>query len=59
MKAAELTLIVLSARGLSLEDKLFLRVLTRCVDACLRNLRKKGLVKMTRPPGSLGPWEIA
>ena len=25
----------------------------------LRNLRNKGLVKMTRPPGSLGLWQIA
>jgi hypothetical protein len=59
MPVADLALVVLEGRGLSLDDKPFLRVLTRRVDACLRNLRKKGLVKRTRPPGSLGLWEIA
>jgi hypothetical protein len=59
MPVADLALVVLEGRGLSLDDKPFLRVLVRRVDACLRNLRKKGLVKRTRPPGSLGLWQIA
>jgi hypothetical protein len=58
MPVSELALVVLSERGLSLDDKPFLVVLKRRVDACLRTLRKKGLVKTTRPPGSLGHWEI-
>jgi hypothetical protein len=36
-----------------------MRTLSRRVGACLRNLRKKKLVMMTRPPGSLGLWQIA
>jgi hypothetical protein len=59
LPVSELMLIVLSGRGLNPDDKPFMRVLSRRVGACLRNLRKKGLVKMTRPPGSLGLWEIA
>jgi hypothetical protein len=59
MPVADLALIVLEGRGLSLDDKPFLRVLQKRVDACLRNLRKRGLVKRTRPPGSLGLWQIA
>jgi hypothetical protein len=59
MPVSELALVVLRERGLSLDDKPFLVVLKRRVDACLRTLRKKGLVNMTRPPGSLGLWEIA
>ena len=57
MPVMDLTLIVLEGRGLSPDDKPFLRILRRRVDACLRNLRKRGLVRMTRPPGSLGHWE--
>lgn len=59
MLVADLSLVVLEGRGLSLDDKPFLRVLQKRVDACLRNLRKKGLVKRTRPHGSLGLWEIS
>jgi hypothetical protein len=59
MLVADLSLIVLEGRGLSLDDKPFLRVLQKRVDACLRNLRKKGLVKRTQPHGSLGLWQIA
>lgn len=59
LPVSELTLVVLAGRGLTADDKPFLRVLSRRVGACLRNLRKKGLVKMTRPPGSLGLWQIA
>ena len=58
LPVSDLTLTVLTGRGLSPDDKPFMRVLSRRVGACLRNLRKKGLVKMTRPPGSLGLWEI-
>jgi hypothetical protein len=58
LPVSELTLIVLAGRGLSLDDKPFLRVLSRRVGACLRNLRKKGLVRLVRQPGSLGLWEI-
>jgi hypothetical protein len=59
MPVSDLAMVVLTERGLSPDDKPFLAVLRRRVDACLRNLRKKGLAKMTRPPGSLGLWEIA
>jgi hypothetical protein len=58
MPVSELAMVVLSERGLSVDDKPFLVVLKRRVDACLRTLRKKGLVKTTRPAGSLGLWEI-
>ena len=56
---SDLTLIVAAGRAINPDDKPFMRILMRRVGACLRNLRKKGLVKMTRPPGSLGLWEIA
>ena len=55
----ELTMIVAAGRGLSPDDKPFMRTLSRRVGACLRHLRKKSLVEMTRPPGSLGLWQIA
>lgn len=55
---SDLTLIVAAGRGINSDDKPFMRILSRRVGACLRNLRKKGLVTMTRPPGSLGLWEI-
>jgi len=56
LPVSELTLIVLAGRGLSPDDKPFMRILSKRVGACLRNLKKKGLVSMTRLPGSL--WEI-
>lgn len=58
LPVSELMLIVLTGRGLSIDDKPFMRVLSRRVGACLRTLRKKGLVKMTRPLGQVGVWEI-
>lgn len=58
LPVSELTLIVLAGRGLNADDKPFMRILSRRVGACLRHLRKKGLIVMTRPPGSLGIWEI-
>jgi hypothetical protein len=58
MPVSELALVVLSERGLSADDKPFLIVLKRRVDACLRSLRKKGLVRSQRPIGSLHLWEI-
>jgi len=33
-------------------------ILRRRVDACLRNLRKRGTVRSTLPAGSLTLWEI-
>ena len=59
LPVSDLTLIVAAGRGINPDDKLFMRVLSRRVGACLRNLRKKKLVAMTRPPGSLGLWQIA
>jgi hypothetical protein len=56
---SDLTLIVAAGRGINPDDKPFMRVLSRRVGACLRNLRKKKLVAMTRPAGSLGLWQIA
>ena len=54
-----LTLIVAAGRAINPDDKPFMRVLYRGrVGACLRNLRKKKLVIMIRPPGSLGLWAI-
>lgn len=55
---SDLTLVVAAGRGINTDDKPFMRILSRRVGACLRNLRKKELVVMTRPPGSLGLWEI-
>jgi hypothetical protein len=56
---SDLTLIVAAGRGINPDDKPFMRVVSRRVGACLRNLRKKKLVAMTRPAGSLGLWQIA
>ena len=58
LPVSELTLVVLAGRGLTAEDKPFMRVLSRRVGACLRNLRKKGLVRLKREVGQLGLWEI-
>jgi hypothetical protein len=58
MPVSDLTLIVAAGRGISPDDKPFMRTLSRRVGACLRNLRKKKLVQMMRPPGSLGLWQI-
>ena len=55
---SDLTLIVAAGRGINPDDKPFMRVLSRRVGACLRNLRKKNLVKITRPAKSLGLWKI-
>lgn len=59
LPVSQLTLAVLAGRGLSADDKPFVAILSKRVGACLRNLRKKGLVKMNRPLGSYGHWEIA
>jgi hypothetical protein len=58
LPVSDLTLTVAAGRGINPDDKPFMRVLSRRVGACLRNLRKKKLVAMTRPPGSLGLWQI-
>ena len=58
LPVAELTLHVLAGRGLTAEDKPFMRVLGRRVGACLRNLRKKGLVTLTRSVDGIGLWGI-
>ncbi len=58
MPVSDLTLIVAAGRGITSDDKPFMRILSRRVGACLRNLRKKKLVEMSRPPGSLGLWGI-
>jgi len=58
LPVSDLTLIVAAGRAINPDDKPFMRVLSRRVGACLRNLRKKKLVVMTRPPGSLGVWAI-
>ena len=58
LPVSDLTLVVAAGRAINPDDKPFMRTLSRRVGACLRNLRKKNLVVMTRPPGSLGLWEI-
>lgn len=58
MRISDLSLTVAAGRGINPDDKPFIRVLSRRVGARLRNLRKKNLVTMTRPPGSLGLWQI-
>jgi hypothetical protein len=58
LPVSDLTLVVAAGRGINPDDKPFMRILSRRVGACLRNLRKKNLVLMTRPPGSLGLWKI-
>jgi hypothetical protein len=55
----DLTLLVAASRAISTDDKPFMIILRRRVDACLRNLRKRGLVRSARPSGSLTLWEIA
>jgi hypothetical protein len=58
LPVSDLTLLVAAGRAINPDDKPFMRILSKRVGACLRNLRKKGLVEMTRPPGSLGLWAI-
>lgn len=58
LPVAELTLHVLAGRGLTNNDRPFMRVLGRRVGACLRNLRKKGLVTLTRSVDGIGLWAI-
>ena len=53
MPLSDLTLLVAAGRGINPDDKPFMRILSRRVGACLRNLRKKELVTMTRPPEAL------
>jgi len=55
----DLTLTVAASRGITTDDKPFMIILRRRVDACLRNLRKRGTVKSSHPSGSLTLWEIA
>lgn len=59
LPVSDLTLTVLAGRGLTSDDKPFARVMSRRVGACLRNLRKKGLIEMVREPGLVGVWRIA
>jgi hypothetical protein len=54
----DLTLSVAAGRGINTDDKGFMIVLRRRVDACLRNLRKRGVVRSSRPSGSLTLWEV-
>ena len=54
----DLTLTVAAGRGITTDDKPFMIILRRRVDACLRNLRKRGVVRSSRPSGSLTLWEI-
>ena len=58
LPVSDLTLVVAAGRGINPDDKPFMRILSRRVGACMRNLRKKKLVEMTRPPGSLGLWAV-
>jgi hypothetical protein len=58
LPVSDLTLMVAAGRAINPDDKPFMRTLSRRVGACLRKLRKKNLVIMTRPPGSLGHWDI-
>jgi hypothetical protein len=58
LPVSELTLHVLAGRGLSADDKPFVRVLTKRVGACVRNLRRKGLVQLTRSVGQAGLWGL-
>jgi len=55
----DLTLSVAAGRAINTDDKPFMIILRRRVDACLRNLRKRGVVRSLRPSGSLTLWEIA
>ncbi len=55
---SDLTLIVAGGRGVDPGDRPFMRVLSRRVGACLRNMQKKKLVKSSRPHGSLMLWEV-
>lgn len=55
----DLALAVAAGRGINTDDKPFMSILRRRVDAALRNLRKRGTVRSARPSGSLTLWEIA
>lgn len=55
----DLTLSVAAGRGINTDDKPFMIILRRRVDAALRNMRKRGLVRSSRPSGSLTLWQIA
>ena len=59
LPVSEITLHVLAGRGLNADDKPFTRVLSKRVGACLRNLRRKGLIRLTRKVGQTGLWEMA
>jgi hypothetical protein len=54
----DLALAVAAGRGINTDEKPFMIILRRRVDACLRNLRKRGTVRSARPSGSLTLWEI-
>ena len=58
LPVSEITLHVLAGRGLNADDKPFTRVLSRRVGACLRNLRRKGLIQLVRKVGQTGLGEI-
>ena len=58
LPVSEITLHVLAGRGLNADDKPFTRVLSKRVGACLRNLRRKGLIRLSRKVGQAGLWEI-
>lgn len=58
LPTSELTLIVATGRGISVDDRQFMRVLTRRVGACLRNLRNKGLVKVLPSVNGVRVWAI-
>ena len=58
LPVSEITLHVLVGRGLNADDKPFVRVLSKRVSACLRGLRRKGLVDMSRIVGQAGLWKI-
>ena len=58
LPVSEITLHVLAGRGLNADNKPFTRVPSRRVGACPRNLRRKGLFRLTRTIGQAGLWEI-
>jgi hypothetical protein len=59
MGVHELTLQIVTARGLDPADKSIVRLMSHRVGACLRNQRKKGLVRLRRGVDSpIGTWEI-
>jgi hypothetical protein len=55
----EITMHVMVGRSLNADDKPLLKVLSKCVGACLSHYRQAGAVKSIDGPGRSILWQIA